>query len=325
MRPLNILSFPLQTISDTDFCSVGHKWFYLISKVWAPGWNTMFEPFPVNAQIVNSKEYIISSKVNWTLPMIREKYLEELKIDLVLAAGIESCYFALQWGYPVIQYVNFITIDEYGRSWFRHLTKRHPEIPIIFPSEDNARRSGVEKGTYKIIGRGWDLNDYEEWQGDTEKVLTICTGMFGRSYFDFPACYKKISANLPTHLIGYSNKDLSKGKPHFLIKKAMSEYRVLFNMDPLSGRIMFEAMAAGIPVVSVQREDALKSLIKNGVNGFMSENMNYLIASAKELLKNKELARKIGKEGQKIIKEHFPKSVYKEKWNNLFYETTGVK
>jgi len=258
--------------------------------------------------------------------MLREKWLEKLNIDLILAPGIESCYMALQWHYPIIHYVNAIYNDEYGKMWFNYLHHWHPEIPIVFLSQDSANRSLIKPGTYKIINRGWASDDYLEWKGDTKEVLVLCTNMAKRGfYFDFISLYKKISSALPVHLLGYDNGNLSKGKQHHLLKEDFSKYRLLFNIEPLSGRIMYEALASGIPVVSIQRNDELKPYIKNGINAFMSDDVNYLINCAKELLKNKVLAEKIGKEGQKIIKEHFPKSKYKEDWNKLFYETAGVK
>jgi len=346
MRELNILSFPLHAVSDTDFCSVGHKWHFLATGILAPaGWNGFFAPIPPNATMIDTVgKFNIPETVNWSIPMLREKWLEDLNIDLILASGIESCYMALQWHYPTIHYYNALARDEYGKLWFNYLHRWYPEVPIVFLSEESGEKSLIKAGTYQIINRGWDSNDYLDWKGDTEEVLVICTGMYQRGfYFDFISLYRKISSALPVHLIGYGNDipelkkllqsfsgktypfPLSQGKPQPQLKEDYSKYRLLFNMEPLSGRIMYEGLAAGIPVVSIQRNDELKSYIKNGVNAFMSKDVNYLIDCAKELLKNKELAREMGKEGQKIIKEHFPKSEYKRKWNDLFYKTARVK
>ena len=74
---------------------------------------------------------------------------------------------------------------------------------------------------------------------------------------------------------------------------------------------VFEAMASGLPVVSTKIGFAGLN-VKNGVNALIADNNKDLSAAAIKLLKNPDLAQRIGKEGQKLVRKYYDwKSIVK--------------
>lgn len=69
-----------------------------------------------------------------------------------------------------------------------------------------------------------------------------------------------------------------------------------------------EAMAAGMPVLGNKHPS---SPIKHGVSGFLSDEPNELRKYAQMLLEDKDLAIRMGREGQKTVREQFCKERFK--------------
>lgn len=317
---MNILSCPLHGISDSDFCSTGHNWYFLATSKWGTGWQENLIALPKNATIVDATNHPFNVPVCWAICSMKENILKKLNINLVLAPGFEFCFMALQWKYPVIQYVNTFVADKPGKDWLRYLAQYHPEVPIVFGSSRQAEVAGLSLDQCQVIERGWDVSEYIPWEGSNKKALIVCNSMKQRTYFDYVNVYERVLGNMPTHLIGHGNDGIQKntgGVQQGKVHEAFAKFRLLFNIDPVAGRVMYEALASGIPVVSIWRKDFEKYL-EDGKNCFMSNDIDYLINKAKMLLEDKELAKSIGMAGQKTIKEHFSKTTYSMKWNSLF-------
>lgn len=323
---MNILSCPLHGVSDADFCSTGHNWYFLTTSRWGTGWQENMTAIPKNATIIDAREHPFNVPVCWAICNMKEKFLKPLNLDLVLAPGFEFCFMALQWKYPVIQYVPTFVADEQGRSWLKYLVQHYPEVPVVFGSNRQAEVAELPRDQCQVIERGWNVSGYKPWVGDDKRVLIVCNSMAQRTYFDYIEVYKQIAKSLPVFAIGHGNSEIDKdikGMQQTDVEKAYAKHRLLFNIDPVAGRIMYEALASGIPVVSIWRKDLTKYL-DDGKNCFMSDDIGYLINKARELLKNKVLAQKIGKAGQDMIKEHFSKKSYDTKWNALFKKVGGL-
>jgi len=73
-----------------------------------------------------------------------------------------------------------------------------------------------------------------------------------------------------------------------------------------SGRVVMEAMAAGIPVVAM-RSGGVKELIHDGETGFLLEpgNIDKMATKIKMLLECEDLRKKIGDNARKYANEHF--------------------
>ena len=83
---------------------------------------------------------------------------------------------------------------------------------------------------------------------------------------------------------------------------------------------MLEAMATGMPVVSVANPT---SPVVDGVNGYISDDSHYLQDRIQELLSNRDLAIELGAKGRETVAKEFPISRFVRRWNALFDRVMG--
>jgi len=93
-----------------------------------------------------------------------------------------------------------------------------------------------------------------------------------------------------------------------------------------------EAMMTGIPVVAIGSELAnaivpqnerwdyydIPTIIKNGSNGFYSDNINELRGYISQLFEDEELAKRISQEGRKTAIRLWGKDHIKKNWEEFF-------
>ena len=83
---------------------------------------------------------------------------------------------------------------------------------------------------------------------------------------------------------------------------------------------MLEAMATGAPVVSYANPT---SFITDGVDGFLSDDVDGLRNVISRLMADRELAEAIGAAGMRKIEESFGLEAFIDKWNTVFYNVAG--
>ena len=78
-----------------------------------------------------------------------------------------------------------------------------------------------------------------------------------------------------------------------------------------------EAMSYGVPVVGLKAAPGVRSLIRNGVNGFLTDGSPESFASGLEKLMNSECFRKkIGMQAKKDMESYSPELIF-GLWDNL--------
>lgn len=85
-----------------------------------------------------------------------------------------------------------------------------------------------------------------------------------------------------------------------------------------------DGQALGLPSVGFADAPAVNELIKDGHNGFLAKNIEDFARKMAELMRNKELRIKFGKNAVEDVKEYSPQAVI-EKWNRLIAETAQEK
>jgi len=87
----------------------------------------------------------------------------------------------------------------------------------------------------------------------------------------------------------------------------MSDIFVLPSLEETWGRVLNEAMACGLPVISTVKAGAPADLIKNGLNGFVVEDKSaeQLYQAMRKILSDPELKQSMGSKSQQMIDEGF--------------------
>jgi len=192
-----------------------------------------------------------------------------------------------------------------------HITKYNlNQWSLVFPEA---------RSKSKVIYHGIEISNIL-WQGNIKKAVAAVNGLPNRIECG-PDIWQKINKKVPIILFGTdSEKFGGKGPvPNDELRKEFIKYRVYFNSTTASSipMAMLEAMSVGMPVVSTATTE-IPNIIKDGVNGFISNNTDILAEKINLLLKNKKLAKKLGRKAKKTIKRKFSEKKFIKEWNNLF-------
>lgn len=182
-----------------------------------------------------------------------------------------------------------------------------------------------------------DENEFKDWNGKKEEVITFAQSMEQRgSHCNFNT-FVTATEGLPRALYGPGNEhhDFSPGKvPFDQLKQELRDNRAYFatGTHPASYTLnVMEAFMTGIPMVAVGRQLGngpqfgipfpglyeVPNFIEHGVNGFCSDNVAELRDCCEQLLNDYELAKNIGSRGRSTAKNLFNKSRIYDEWKRF--------
>jgi glycosyltransferase involved in cell wall biosynthesis len=102
------------------------------------------------------------------------------------------------------------------------------------------------------------------------------------------------------------------------LRAIYSQHRAYLNLnrEPEKGynSAMLEAMASGMPVISLKHPS---TIIRNGENGFLVENASEAVERGRQLLADHELAQRLGRCARDTIDREFSMKLFRERWNEL--------
>jgi hypothetical protein len=210
------------------------------------------------------------------------------------------------------------------------------------PMEDNIP---ANIGSDALIRFYEDENDLKGWNGNTKRVMNLTQSLKARAFNCHYDEVMQILSGFPALVYGTGNDDLGSlnggSLSYDLIKGALRDNRVFLYSGtwPAPYTLGFiEALMTGIPIVSIGKNLAEKiptvpqseqfdffeipRIIENGVNGFVSDDINELRADIGKLLEDQELARKIGAAGRETAIKLFSKDIARTNWANFFDSLT---
>ena len=182
-----------------------------------------------------------------------------------------------------------------------------------------------------------DPEEWRGWSGTEPSVMTSCQAIQRGDECCNPSAYRETLRGIPHALYGGDNEifiehalksglgmtDRSGFLDYVALKKKYQDHRVYFYVgtQPASYTLNFiEAWMTGIPVVSLGprfNTHEVCELLKSGVDGFYSDDINELRSVIKKLLEEPAAGRTIGVSGRKRATELFGKAVVKEQWRQF--------
>ena len=177
----------------------------------------------------------------------------------------------------------------------------------------------------------YDVKQIREWSG----MVYNCEVDVNPSYVVYPGfvahnccgynIWDRVTKGLPRKVRG-NTPGLSTGTK--TIEELVIEYQgalIYFNSSTISPvpTAMLEAMACGCAIVTTAT-CMIPEIIKNGKNGFISNDENVLRKSIEILLANPELARQMGRNARETILTKFPVRNFVESWDKELRSTANL-
>jgi glycosyltransferase involved in cell wall biosynthesis/tetratricopeptide (TPR) repeat protein len=308
---------------------MGHE-FLVVEPEVAPDhyrhWDENMRPVPENVRLIS----LITAK----------EMLELGELDLIIAHNIKDLIEVKDYSIPkIIVFHNCLTTEinlstnKVGRKeYLDKVDFLFEGVHKVFISEKKRQDWGL-KGD--VVLPGLDIAEYGGYRGDRETVLQVGNLLQERDLMMGYSVSKKIVGDHPLTVLG-SNPNipgsrLSQGFQDLLdnfkssrafINTTVEEYEDGYNLS------MLEAMATGMPVISSWNKT---SPIEDGMNGYVSKDLNYLNQRIDFLLKNPEEARKLGEKARKTVQDKFPLKRFLHSWQKAveksvleFLQRTGI-
>lgn len=216
---------------------------------------------------------------------------------------------------------------------YYNLIRHHvPQTKIVRLSE-RERMCYNYCGEDIVIPQCYNPNDYLEWNGTKENVLTINKMFKARAEGCGYEKYLQVTEPFKEQriLCGNGNEDIpfSKHATFDELKRYLADSRCyLSTMSKPASCVTYafiEALCQGIPIVSFGNQTGnsggetfgIDKYIQNEVNGFYSDDNVELQGYIRELLTDHNLAKQIGQKGKEKGLALFHWDVCKDKWRQI--------
>lgn len=321
-RKLNILTFPTHERYEENLCKTGHN-FYSIR--YGKSWDEEYAPIPSNYHIIDE------------LP-------DYVDIDIIL--NHTTCDRLLQSQAQYLQSGGDHVLGRCAAPMIRHCHVL-PDLvnqPESLQAYKKLECYGIDKNSFissysaKVWGyEGADVVEHgidtEFWSpADVERqevALSVVNDWINRDWccgFNLWESVVRFGQRdqMPVMVLGKTPGFSKPAKDKAELREYYRRAGVFINTSLISPvpSVLMEAMSCGCPVVSTNN-CMIPEIIEHGVNGFMSNDPDELREYAQILLKDKELACKMGNEARKTILERFSLERFISNWNDLFYKTIG--
>jgi hypothetical protein len=308
-RKLNILTCPTHEGYQTNLSRTGHN-FYMLMAEGMKGWDFQTRPLPPN-------HYIFTIDHNAVVP--------HFQIDLILCQNRLAQYpilapLAKQWGIPMIVLDHTEPPPGLTKAQMMQVAQMVGDYHVSI-TEHNKMSWDTEKyAPCRVIPHGIDTVAFDGWVGDGFYGISLVNHFAKRDLFCGYTLWRHIAQQVPMNLYG-DNPDL--GTESLIGESAINakfrDARFFLNTSqyspvPLS---LLEAMACGLPPVTTAKQE-IPNIIKNGVNGFISNDQSELISFCKTLLNDQTLARTIRSAARQTIIEKFSMEQFVNNWNLVF-------
>ncbi len=311
-KKLNILTAPTHEAYEVELCKTGHN-FYAYQHNSFKSWNDSYRPRPENYNL-------LSGGNNGQLPMW-------LDFDLVLSQNkfgqfqiLAPVAKALQL--PLISLEHTLPMPEWKVNRLVECANMRGNLNA-FISEFSIKQWGWQnhKDTV-VVHHGIDTGVFTPGNDKREvRILSVVNDWINRDWCCGFNIWRRTIAGLPAYVLG-ATPGLSRpaGSLQELVQ-AYQQSRIFYNTSTISPvpTVLLEAMACGCAVVSTAT-CMIPEIIQNGINGFISNDEKELRGYLELLLKDEELANKLGENARNTITEKFSSQVFVDNWNKVFYK-----
>jgi hypothetical protein len=312
----NILTFDTHERYQTQLCKTGHN-FYSFRYENCKEWDTKYAPIPEN--------YYILPKGLLVHGMYFDFILSQSKFGQFQA----SQQINRTLNVPIISLEHTLPLPDWSNGQLEYFKSMIGDFNV-FISAYSISQWNMNCAS-SIIHHSVDTNLFsprEKPQEDCEHdyVLSVVNDFKNRDHCCNYSGWERVTAGLKVKLVG-NNPGLS--LPAASPEVLADEYRsagVFLNTSTVSPvpTSLLEAMACGCAVVSTAT-CMIPEIIKNGVNGFCSNDEEELREYLGLLLYDKDLAKRVGENARATILKNFSEQEFINKWNSIFDAAYGVK
>lgn len=311
--PLRILCADTHEAYQTVLARTGHQFYSLPHQAFKQ-WDRRFRPMPVNYQPLNPQR----------------PFAVDMAFDLILSQNKFGQFqvlsqLARQMNFPLVSLEHTLPVPQWPQST-RDECRQQRGVLDVFISEYSAVQWGfnLNDPNVRVVHHGIETNFWKGWTGGDGKVLTVVNDYVNRDWCCGYSLYRQVTEGLPTNPWGATQGLSQPAKSPNHLRDVYATASVFLNTSTVSPvpTAMLEAMSVGCPVVTTSN-CMLPEIITDGVNGFITNDPAVMRQHLLDLIRDRELAAKIGRAGRETVLTKFSDTEFIRRWNFVFEEAVG--
>jgi hypothetical protein len=309
-EPLNILTCPTHERYESGLCLTGHN-FYACQAQGIKTWNTNYAPLPNNYTLLD--------------PQLGKKQVPiYVEFDLVLSQNkfgqFQMLYpLAKEMNIPLISLEHTLPVPHWTQQQRAQLREMRGHINVFISEYSLDQWQWDDRNDTTVIHHMVDTDVFNPIETPRQShILSVVNDWINRDWCCNFQGWQRITKDLPVKVIGDTpGLSLPAGQNELL--DAYRNAKIFLNTSTISPvpTSLLEAMACGCACVSTAT-CMIPEIIEDGVNGFISNDENVLRKKCELLLNDNNLAKKLGYEASKTVKEKFSKERFIAQWDHIF-------
>jgi glycosyltransferase involved in cell wall biosynthesis len=201
-----------------------------------------------------------------------------------------------------------------------------PEVTLVHVTQYNRLMWHNQVPKITVINHGIRPSA-SVYTGEIAGGITVINHLFERGRKLGGDVFRQLQSEVPLHWIGMG-EPLHGGLGEILhpeLPEFISRYRFFFNPIRHTSLALsvLEAMMIGLPVVTLATTE-YATLIRDGVNGFCSNDPDRLSRNMQNLIADPVLAREIGARGRKTVEKFYNIDRFVQSWTSVFEANTNL-
>ena len=311
---VNIITGPTHESYETGLCGTNFN-FYALAHESFKTWNSSFRPVPSN--------YHLLKGLNVPFNVDCDVILSQNKFGQFQVLAPMSSRFNL----PLVSLEHTLPIPAWPKQMREHVKQMRGHLNV-FISEFSVKEWGfsLDDDTVRVIEHGVDTELFKPGtQEKKNRVLSVVNDWMNRDWCCNFSGYVRTASNLPCYVLG-NTPGLSKpASSTEELVKAYQESTVFYNTSTISPipSALLEAMSCGCAIVTTAT-CMIPDVIHNGENGFISNDEGELTKYLNLLLKDTDLAIKLGHAARQTILDRFKLDRFVDDWSKLLREAASI-
>lgn len=315
MRRLRILTWPVHGSYFNTLSHLDHDWFLPIKPGSPEGFGGRGQaPYPESIRDIPAEEI-----ANLDLDLILFQSERNLREDIAILGD--------RHGQTPRIYL------EHNTPFPDPVNSRHPfaDQPGFLVHVTRYNEMMWDNGTIAtiVIEHSVAIDPGAVYAGFRPEGITVINSMPRRGRKVGPDLLQAARQQVPIRLAGFENDglgDLLGDIPYPRLHAAMAEYRFLFSPCrytslPLA---VIEALTIGMPVVALATTE-LPDVIVNGVHGYISNDIEVLMAGMRRLIADHDHARDLGAKARELARQRFGLDRFRADWDNAFHQALHLR
>ncbi len=317
--PLNILTFCAHERYESKLSKTGHN-FYCFTSPMAKKWNLDYAPLPKNYHILDGTENQIPLHLDLDL-VLCHTLDDKLQVSFNIASKLDIPLVTLVHVLPDTRVTDDEMAAQIAFSQSLNMDK------LLFISDYSRKAWGHTESTAGVIEHGVTTDFWKPIEVKKKKrIFSVVNKWADRDWCCGFNLWKRVTNGLPVAVAG-DNPGISEAA------KSLEDLRLQYNtnriflntslVSPVPTSLL-EAMSCGCAIVSTDN-CMIPEIIKNGENGFITNDENEMRERLEQLLEDDDLAKKLGDNARKTITSSFSLNRHLKSWNNVFEEVIRNK